>query len=34
MELNGDVASRIGIREIYIDAWAQEHPKEKLITLG
>jgi Heterokaryon incompatibility protein (HET) len=34
VEWNGDVASRIGIGEIHIDAWAQQHPKEKLITLG
>jgi hypothetical protein len=34
VEWNGDVASRIGIGKIHIDAWAQQHPKEKLITLG
>ncbi|KAH7067971.1 heterokaryon incompatibility protein-domain-containing protein [Paraphoma chrysanthemicola] len=34
VEWNEGVASRIGIGKIHIDAWAQEHPKEKLITLG
>jgi hypothetical protein len=34
VEWNGGVASRIGIGKIHIDAWAQEHPKQKLITLG
>jgi hypothetical protein len=34
VEWNGDVAHRIGIGKLHIDAWAQEKPKEKLITLG